>query len=97
MDKNITPKLYQPFPSKSPKKKYSVLVKNKDKFKIIHFGQRGSKDYRSGTATEKERQAYIARASKIKKKDGTLAINDKDSPAFWSLFYAWSKDKPNIN
>jgi len=90
MDKNILPKLYQPFPSKSPKKKYSVLVKNGDKFKVIHFGQKGAKDFRSGTATIQERDAYRARASKKKKKDGTLAINDKDSAAYWSYFYSWS-------
>ena len=86
----MTPRLYQPYPSKSPKKKYSVLVKNGDKFRLIHFGARGSKDYRSGTATIQERDAYRARASKIKKKDGTLAINDKDSPAYWSFNWSWS-------
>lgn len=91
MEKNIKPKLYQPIPSISPKKKYSVLVKNGDKFKLIHFGSKGSKDYRSGTATLQERDAYRARASKIKKKDGTLAINDINSPAFWSWHYGWNK------
>ena len=89
MDKNITPKLYKPFKSTLPKKKYSVLVKNGDKFKVIHFGNLGSKDFKSGTATKAERDAYRARASKIKKKDGSLAILDKNSPAFWSYNYSW--------
>ena len=91
MEINIKPKLYEPFPSNSPKKKYSVLVKNGDKFKLIHFGSKGSKDYRSGTATLQERDAYRARASKIKKKDGTFAINDKNSPAHFSYYYSWGE------
>jgi hypothetical protein len=84
------PKLYKPFPSKLPTKKYSVLVKNdKGGTKIIHFGLRGSKDFRSGTASEKERDAYRARASKVKKKDGSLAVRDKNSPAYWSFNFLW--------
>jgi len=91
MEKNIKPKLYIPFESSLPKKKYSVLVKNGDKFKLIHFGAIGSKDFKSGTATKAERDAYRARDSKIKKKDGSFAILDKDSPAYWSYNYSWNK------
>jgi hypothetical protein len=91
MNKEIKPQLYKPFDSSLPKKKYSVLVKNKDKFKVIHFGQKGAKDFKSGTATKEERDAYRKRASKIKKKDGSLAILDKDSPAYWSYNYSWDK------
>ncbi len=86
----INPKLYKPFPSKLPTKKYSVLVKNgKGGTKIIHFGLKGSKDFRQGTATEKERDAYRARASKVKKKDGSFAVRDKNSPAYWSYTFLW--------
>lgn len=82
--------LYKPFPSKLPTKKYSVLVKNdRGGTKIIHFGMKGSKDFRQGTATEKERDAYRARASKVKKKDGSLAVRDKNSPAYWSFNFLW--------
>ena len=84
-------KLYEPFPSKLAKKKYSVIVKSeKGGTKIIHFGNKGSKDFRSGTATEKDRLLYRARASKIKKKDGSFAIKDKNSPAYWSYNYSWA-------
>ena len=82
--------LYKPFPSKLQTKKYSVLVKNdRGGTKIIHFGLKGSKDFRQGTATEKERDAYRARASKVKKKDGSLAVRDKNSPAYWSYTFLW--------
>jgi len=82
-------KLYQPFKSKLDKKKYSVKVRDGNGFKIIHFGQRGAKDFRSGTATREERDRYRARASRVKKKDGTLAINDINSPAYFSYHYSW--------
>ena len=82
--------LYKPFASKSPNKKYSVYVKNKEGVpKLISFGLRGSKDFISGTATKEERTAYRARASKVKKKDGTLAIKDKNSRAYWSFNHSW--------
>lgn len=79
-------KLYQPFKSNLDKKKYAVKVRDG---KIIHFGQKGAKDFRSGTATREERYRYRRRASKIKKKDGSFAINDVNSPAYWSYNYSW--------
>ena len=43
--------------SKSPNKKYSVYVKNKEGVpKLISFGQKNSKDFISGTATKEERE-----------------------------------------
>ena len=85
-----TKELYKPFESVDSRKKFSVVVLNdKGKRKIISFGNKGSKDYRSGTATLKERDAYRARASKQKKKDGTFAIDDKNSAAYFSYNYLW--------
>ena len=82
--------LYQPFPSKNKKYKYSVYVKGPTgKPKLIGFGSPGFGDFRSGTATIKQRDAYQARAKAIRKKDGSLAYKDKDSAAFWSLTYLW--------
>lgn len=82
--------MYKPFPSKSPNKKYSVYVKNKEGVpKLISFGQKNSIDFISGTATKEDRERYRARASKVKKKDGTLAIKDKNSRAYWSYNYSW--------
>ena len=82
--------LYKPFPSAKQGKKYSVYVKSKQgKRKLIHFGSKGMDDWRSGTTTKQQRASYRARASGIKKKDGTQAIKDKNSPAYWSYHYLW--------
>jgi hypothetical protein len=73
--------------SKSPKKnkKLRVVTPNDKK---IDFGQKGASDYIQHK-DKKRRNRYIARHSQIKKKDGTLAINDINSPAFWSLYILW--------
>ena len=85
------PELNKPFPSKSPAKKYSVYVKapNQQGYKLIHFGARGTDDWRSGTATSEQRRAFRKRMMGIKKKDGSYAYKDKTSPAYWSLNYLW--------
>ena len=46
-------------------------------------------DWRSGKATAAQRKSFRARMSGIKKKDGTLAVKDKNSPAYWALNYLW--------
>lgn len=82
--------LYKPFPSKKAGKKFSVYVKSKSGGKrLIHFGAKGMDDWRSGKATKEQRKSYRARASGIKKKDGSQAIKDKNSPAYWSYHYLW--------
>jgi len=82
--------LYKPFPSKKKGKKYSVYVKSASGGKrIIHFGQAGADDWRSGTATKEQRKSYLARAKGIKRKDGSLAWKDKDSANYWAVKYLW--------
>tara|TARA_R100000951_G_scaffold99715_1_gene90194 strand:+ start:997 stop:1275 length:279 start_codon:yes stop_codon:yes gene_type:complete len=87
--------LYKPFKSKKAGKKYSVYVKSKsgakgkDRKRLIHFGAAGMDDWRSGKATPAQRKSYRARAAGIKKKDGSQAIKDKNSPAYWSYNYLW--------
>ena len=82
--------LYQPFPSKNKKHKYSVYVKGTNgKPKLIGFGSPGFDDWRSRTATAEKRDAYQARAKAIRKKDGSLAYKDKDSPSWFSYHYLW--------
>jgi hypothetical protein len=78
--------LYKPIKSTRKDKKYMVKVKDN---KLIHFGQRGAKDYKSGKATNEERKAYRARASKILLKNGKPAYKNKDSPAYWSYHFLW--------
>lgn len=82
--------LYKPFPSKLKGKKYSVYVKSASGGKkLIHFGQKGAQDWRSGTASAEKRKSYRARASKIKKKDGSLAVKDKNTANYWAYHYLW--------
>jgi hypothetical protein len=57
--------------------------------KMIGFGTPGYNDYRSGTATEKMQKSYLARLRAIKKRDGSLAYKDKNSPAWFSYYYLW--------
>ena len=87
------PILNKPFKGKSTPsgKKYSVYVKTDTKkgYKIIHFGQAGADDWRSGTATKEQRSSYLARAKGIRKKDGSLAWKDKSSPNYWAVTYLW--------
>lgn len=82
--------LYKPFKSKKAGKKYSVYVKSKSGGKrLIHFGAAGMDDWRSGKASSAQRKSYRARAAGIKKKDGSQAIKDKNSPAYWSYNFLW--------
>lgn len=84
------PILYKPFRSKKKGKKMSVYVKSSSGgTKIIHFGAKGMDDFRSGTATKEQRKSYLARAKGIKKKDGSFAYKDKNSPNYWSVRYLW--------
>ena len=85
------PVLNKPFKSKKAGKKFSVYVKTNTKkgYKLIHFGASGMDDWRSGKATKEQRKSFRARMSGIKKKDGSLAVKDKSSPAYWALNYLW--------
>ena len=82
--------LYKPFKSSKKGKKMSVYVKGKTgNPRLIHFGAKGMDDFRSGTATAAQRKSYLARAKGIKKKDGSLAWKDKNSPNYWAVKYLW--------
>lgn len=84
--------LYKPFKSKKAGKKFSVYVKSpasRGGKRLIHFGAAGMDDWRSGKATKEQRKSFRARMKGIKKKDGTFAYKDKNSPAYWALNYLW--------
>tara|TARA_R110000823_G_scaffold17653_1_gene55436 strand:+ start:154 stop:417 length:264 start_codon:yes stop_codon:yes gene_type:complete len=81
--------LNKPFKSKAKGKKYSVIVMDKGKRRLINFGAKGMDDWRSGTATKEQRKSFRARMKGIKRKDGTFAYKDKTSPAYWALNYLW--------
>ncbi len=78
--------LYKPFKSKKKGKKYSVYVKDR---KLIHFGAKGYPDFRSGTATAKQRDNYLKRAKGILTKEGKKAYLDKNRPNYWAVKYLW--------
>jgi len=82
-------KIGKPFPSKVKGKKFSVYVMKDGKRKLIHFGATGYPDWRSGTASKEQRKSYRSRASGILKKDGSRAIDDRSSPAYYSYNYLW--------
>lgn len=88
--KDGKPVLYKPFKSKQKGKKFSVYVKSPTgRPRLIHFGAAGMDDWRSGTATPAQRKSFRARMKGIKRKDGSFAYKDKNSPAYWALTYLW--------
>lgn len=72
------------FPSKIHGKRFTVIYKNK----IIHFGSDSRKTYYD-IKDNRKRDAYYARHSMIKNKDGNYVINDKNSPSYWSAKLLW--------
>ena len=78
--------LYKPFKSKKKGKKYSVYVKDR---KLIHFGATGYPDFRSGTATLKQRDRYLKRARGQLTKEGKKAYLDKNRASYWAVKYLW--------
>lgn len=83
--------LYKPFKAHGSKRyKFFVFVKDdKGNPKKIGFGLKGSKDFRSGTATKADRKAYRARASKIKNKKGELTFKNKNTANYWAYNFLW--------
>tara|TARA_R110000803_G_scaffold88854_3_gene155882 strand:+ start:8275 stop:8553 length:279 start_codon:yes stop_codon:yes gene_type:complete len=82
--------LYKPVKSTSKGKKYMVYVKGVNgNPKLIHFGQAGAQDWKSGTASPEKRKSYRARSSKIKLKDGSLAVKNKNTANYWAYHYLW--------
>ena len=67
--------------------KYMVTFKSGKK---VHFGSTKYADYL--THKDKERRdKYLARATKIKNKQGELTYNNPESANFWSVNLLWPK------
>ena len=67
--------------------KYMVTLKSGKK---VHFGSTKYADYL--THKDKEiRDKYLARATKIKNKQGELTYNNPESANFWSVNLLWPK------
>ena len=77
-------------PVKTTKGRYKmrVLVKKGDKIKEVFFGHRGYKDFTQHKDPER-RKNFRKRFAGILKRDGTQAIKDPFSPAYWAYRVLW--------
>ena len=81
--------LYKPFKSSKKGKKFSVYVKSESGGKkLIHYGDSSMQDFRQHR-DPKRRASFLARAKGIKKKDGSFAYKDKNSPNYWAVKHLW--------
>jgi hypothetical protein len=80
--------------SEKPNKKLKAYYKGK----WIHFGSKKYDNYfdRTGLLNgeydhldDERRRRYLARATKIKDKEGNLTYKDKSSPNFYSVNFLW--------
>ena len=67
--------------------KYMVTTKSGKK---VHFGSKKYADYLTHK-DEERRDKYLARATKIKNKQGELTYNNPESANFWSVNLLWPK------
>ena len=76
-------------PSKNGEKKYSALYADPKigKWRIVHFGQRGAKDFILHKGDKAKQDAYIARH----KANEDWTINGIDTAGFWSRWILWNK------
>ena len=65
--------------------KYMVTLPSGKK---VHFGSSKYEDY-TIHKDEKRRDKYLARAMKIKNKNGELTYNNPESPNFWAIKLLW--------
>lgn len=83
------------FKSNVKNKKYAVRYNNK----LINFGDSRYSQYKDSTGLglysnqnnndKKRRASYIARASKIKNKQGQLTASLKSSANYYAIRYLW--------
>ena len=84
-------KVYYPYLSDKPDKKYFIITSSNKK---IYFGQAGYNDYtiyyknEGKDIADKKKKAYIARHSKMGEDWGKSGI---DTAGFWSRFLLWNK------
>ena len=67
--------------------KYMVTHQNGKK---VHFGSKKYADYLTHKDDDR-RDKYLARATKIKNKQGELTYNNPESANFWSVHLLWPK------
>lgn len=69
-------------------KKKMVYAMKEGKGKLVHFGDDKMKDF-TQHGSEKRKANFKSRFAGIKKKDGSSAIKDKHSGAYWSNKILW--------
>lgn len=77
-----------PYQSTRKDKKAMVFAVKNGKGKVVHFGQKGYKDFRQHKDTQR-RKSYLARSAGIRDKTGKLTKNDKFSANYWSRKILW--------
>lgn len=70
-------------------KAMAVLAKDGGKVKLVRFGDPNATPNESA----EERKSYVARHTAIRTKSGGRAIDNKLSPAYWSLKHRWNAKK----
>lgn len=69
-------------------KKKMVYAIKEGKGKLVHFGDDKMKDF-TQHGSEKRKANFKSRFAGIKKKDGSSAIKDRHSGAYWSNRILW--------
>ena len=81
----MTEKIYYPYPSNKPNKKYYIITSTGKK---VYFGAKGYGDFTTHK-DESRKNAYIKRHEKRESQYWNKSGIDK--PSFWALFLLWNK------
>lgn len=92
--KQITPKVKSFKKSTVKNKKYTVILEDGTRVNFGHTAYKHYKDkkglFKSKDHNDKERRKrYLARATRIKNKNGSLTMNDPKSANFWAIRVLW--------
>ena len=78
----------EPIKDRGTDAKMVVLAKKGDKVKLVRFGKDGYSDFTKHKDPER-RKRFHKRFAGIKKKDGSKAVDDIFSPAYWAAKVLW--------
>jgi hypothetical protein len=78
-------KIYYPYPSDKPDKKYYIITKDN---KRVYFGAAGYSDF-TQHKDEDRKNRYIKRHEKNESKFWNKS--GIDTPSFWALYLLWNK------
>lgn len=84
----IGKQLEKPFKSNRKYKKLQVCVRDNNKIKNIHFGDKRYEDFTQHKDKQRRRN-YLRRSAGIRDKEGKLTKENKLSPNYWSRKILW--------